>query len=201
MPVVVDSQTIDTEPLGLSTVGDVIQHLQRDDRLVVHILVDGAEPDLDRIGQLRASPINGHTLFIETADPRQMARQLLAELSEQVERTRDDQRSSADLLQQGLAGKALERLAGCFRIWSNAEDAVSKVARLLRLDLAQVKVGDQSLMQSLQTIGEDLRQIRQALQDRDFVLLSDVLLYESSQTADRWAALLRALDSTITSLR
>src|SRR5437773_6829111 len=47
MPVTVDHQPLSTETLGLQTVGQVLAHLQQQDRLVVNVLIDGQEPDLN----------------------------------------------------------------------------------------------------------------------------------------------------------
>src|SRR3954466_1372762 len=73
MSVMVDHERLEVESLGLRTVGQVLSHLQKDNRLVVNLLIDGREPDLDPLPQVRQSPVTGHTLFIETAEPREMA--------------------------------------------------------------------------------------------------------------------------------
>ena len=44
MSVTVDHQPLQAEKLGLRTVGQVLAHLQKDNRLVVHVLIDGQEP-------------------------------------------------------------------------------------------------------------------------------------------------------------
>src|SRR5271155_2038402 len=80
MSVIVDDQTIPAEQLGLTTLGQLLNHLQRDNRLVVHVLIDGQEPDLSRLPILRQSPLLGHTLFIETTEPRTMAMDVLLEV-------------------------------------------------------------------------------------------------------------------------
>ena len=69
MSVTVDDVSIPAEKLGLRTVGQLLSHLQRDNRLIVHVLIDGEEPDLARLPALRQSLLNGHTLFIETTEP------------------------------------------------------------------------------------------------------------------------------------
>jgi len=78
MSVTVDDRPMLAEQLGFTTVGQVLAHLKKENRLVVHVLIDGREPDLDRLGQIRQSPLNGHTIYIETAEPRQMALDVLA---------------------------------------------------------------------------------------------------------------------------
>src|SRR3954452_20139049 len=85
MSVMVDHERLEVERLGLRTVGQVLSHLQRDNRLVVNLLIDGREPDLDRIGVLRQSPLADHTLFIETAEPHEMALEVLDEVENQLD--------------------------------------------------------------------------------------------------------------------
>ena len=84
MPVTVDHELLEIEPLGLRTVGQVLSHVQRENRLVVHLLIDGREPEMTAMGDVRKSLINGHTLFIETAEPRQMALEVIDEVEDQL---------------------------------------------------------------------------------------------------------------------
>ena len=80
MSVTDDRQTLATQEMGLQTLGQLIAHLQKDNRLVVHVLIDGAEPDLSQMSSVRKIPLDQHTLFIETADPRDLAAQALSEV-------------------------------------------------------------------------------------------------------------------------
>src|SRR3954465_11230817 len=65
MFVTVDHEPLEIQELGLMTVGQVLSHVQRENRLVVNLLIDGEEPDLDTLGTVKRSPLAGHTLFIE----------------------------------------------------------------------------------------------------------------------------------------
>ncbi len=80
MSVTVDSQPLCADALGFKTVGQVLSHLQRDNRLVVNVLIDGCEPDLNRLSAVKQSLLSHHTLFVETADPREMALEVLDEV-------------------------------------------------------------------------------------------------------------------------
>ena len=55
MSVTVDRLPLATEEMGLQTLGQLIAHLQKDNRLVVHVLVDGEEPDLSQMGRFARS--------------------------------------------------------------------------------------------------------------------------------------------------
>src|SRR5438477_10527918 len=98
MSVTVDRQTLATQEMGLQTLGQLIAHLQRDNRLVVHVLVDGEEPDLSQMGSVRKIPISRHTFFVETADPRQLALQALDEVELQLAETDDLRCEASDLI-------------------------------------------------------------------------------------------------------
>jgi hypothetical protein len=198
MSVTVDHENLEVETLGLSTVGQVLSHLQKDNRLVVNLLIDGREPDLDRLPQVRQSPVDGHTLFIETAEPREMALEVIAEVESQLLEADRLKGDAVDLLQKsGGAVKAMERLSGCFSTWQNAQDSVVKVAKLLRIDLDAVRISGGSLAELVGEFSTQLRQVRQALEARDFVALGDVLSYEMTETSTQWRAALGAVRDII----
>jgi hypothetical protein len=108
MAVTVDREELAAEKLGLHTVGQVLSHVQKENRLVVNMLIDGEEPDLDHIGTVRKSLLNGRTLYIETADPRAMALQVLAEVGEQLKEADRLKTDALDLLRRNGPGKAME---------------------------------------------------------------------------------------------
>ena len=198
MSVTVDHENLEVETLGLLTVGQVLSHLQRDNRLVVNLLIDGQEPDLDCLPQVRQAPVDGHTLFIETAEPREMALEVIDEVESQLREADRLKGEAVDLLQKsGGAGKAMEKLSGCFSTWQNAQESVVKVARLLRLDLDGVSVAGRSLSALIHEFSGQLRQVRRALEHRDFVTLGDVLAYEMTETSTQWRGALGAVRDII----
>jgi hypothetical protein len=87
----------------------------------------------------------------------------------------------------------MEKLGFCLTTWQHAQESVLKTAQLLRLDLDAVSVGDESLPAVLSSFTDQLRAIKQALEDRDYVALGDVLLYEMTETTPRWLGAIEAL--------
>ena len=197
MSVTIDHETLEAETLGLKTVGQVLSHVQKENRLVVHLLIDGQEPDIDAMGAVRKSPITGHTLFIETAEPRQMALEVLAEVEVQLNEADRLKTEAVSLLQKNAAVKAMEKLSGCFSTWQHAQESVLKTAQLLRIDLGKIFVGVRTLRDVLADFTDQLRQIRAALEGRDYVTLSDILTYETTQTSAQWKLALGAMRDVI----
>jgi hypothetical protein len=196
MPVTVDHEQLaddKIEAMGLRTVGQVLSHVQRENRLVVNLLIDGCEPDLSSISTVKASPVSGRNLFIETAEPRAMAMEVLAEVDTQLAEADRLRREAVDLLQRNHPAPAMERLSGCFTTWNNAQETVTKTAQLLRIDLDLVMIEMRSLSELLSDFTGQLREIRGALESRDFVTLSDILAYEATQTCSHWRQALEAI--------
>ncbi|MGF1632485.1 MAG: hypothetical protein ACFCVE_01435 [Phycisphaerae bacterium] len=186
MHVVVDSETLATEELGIQTVGQVLAHLRKGNRLVTSVLVDGQTPDLKELASLRARHLNGMTLFVETTEPNTMAHEVLDELERHIEEAEKIKSLAVEMLQRGQQGRALEGLARCFAAWQTTGEAITKVCRLLDLDTTRLPIRGVSLEDALADFARQLRQIRSALESRDFVRLADTLAYETSELSPTW---------------
>lgn len=186
MPVVVDNQPLSTDRLGLRTFGQVLAHLQRENRLVVHVLIDGEEPDLAAVHALRQTPTEPHTIYVETTEPRRMANEVLDEVLAQVDLADTLRGEAVESLRADNHGKALEKLSGCFTCWQATQESVQKVAQLLRIDMERITAGDEPLATFLTRFRDQLQTIRQSLEDRDFVTLTDTLAYEVPESTGRW---------------
>ncbi len=197
MSVTIDHEMLAVESLGLNTVGQVLSHVSRGNRLVVNLLIDGAQPDLAMIGEIRQSSLNGRTLFIETADPRGMALEVLSEVEKQMDQADRLAGDCVEFIRQDKTSDAMQRLAGCFTIWQHAQESLLKTAQLLRIDLQLIKVGDRTLSDVLNEFSDQLKLIKTSLEDRDYVTLCDVLTYETTTTTANWHAALKAMQRTI----
>jgi hypothetical protein len=193
MSVTVDRRPLQAEQLGIQTVGQLLAHLQRDNRLVVHVLIDGQEPDLSQLTRVKKIPLRDHILFVETADPRELAVNVLAEVETHLEEADRLRGEASELIVHGQNQKAMEKLSGCFTTWQHAQESVLKTAQLLRLDLEAIEVEGESLSKLVQSFAGQLRSIRSALENRDFVLLNDILTYEACRTSEKWRAAIGAI--------
>jgi hypothetical protein len=197
MSVTIDHEMLAVESLGLNTVGQVLSHVSRGNRLVVNLLIDGQQPDLSLIGQIRQSSLLGKTLFIETADPRGMALDVLNEVEKQMDQADRLATDCVTYIGQEKTADAMQRLAGCFTIWHHAQESLLKTAQLLRIDLQRISVGDRTLADVASEFSEKLKLIKTSLEDRDYVTLCDVLTYETAATTANWREALRAMQRTI----
>jgi hypothetical protein len=197
MSVTIDHEPLAADNLGLTTIGQVLSHVHTRNRLVVNMLIDGEEPDLDRMSEVKRVALNGHTLFIETADPRQMALDVLEQVEAQLDEADRLKGEAVDLLQRNAAVRAMERLSGCFSTWQHAQESLSKTGQLLRIDLSRVTIDGRSLADVMGEFCGQLRELKQAMEDRDFVTLADVLTYEMTQISGHWREAIDAMRGAI----
>lgn len=197
MPVTVDHAPLRTEELGLRTVGQVLAHLQKANRLVVSVLIDGQQPDLNRLSDVRKSSIGERTIFIETVNPRQMGLDILEQVAAQLDQADGLKAEAASLLQKNQPVKAMQNLAGCFAAWQHAQKSLVGTAQLLKINLDDVQAGDVRLNDLLAQVGTQLKQIKTALENRDYVTLTDLLVYETAQINTQWLQAIDALRQRI----
>jgi hypothetical protein len=193
MSVTIDDHPLAADTLGLTTVGQVLSHVAKANRLVVNMLIDGEEPDLGRMATVRAVPLMGRTVYVETADPREMALAVLDEVESHLAEGDTYRCEAVEALSANQQSRAMQKLNACFGIWQHAHESVVKTAQLLRIDLSQTYAGGRAISETLTQFTEQLRAIKSALENRDFVSLSDTLAYEMNETTERWAAAIAAL--------
>jgi hypothetical protein len=160
---------------------------------VIHVLIDGREPDLRQLGDVRKSPLKDHHIFIETADPREMAMDILKQVEVQLGEADRIKGEASKLLQSNQNVRAMEKLSGCLTTWQHAQESLLGTARLLKIDLEKISVGRRSLTELIASFTEQLKRIRSSLENRDFVTLSDVLIYETNKTSAEWREALEAM--------
>jgi len=200
MSVTVDNRPLAVEQLGLKTVGEVLSHIQKDRRLAVHILIDGQAPEPGQFGSLRNVELAGHTIYVETADPRQLALEVFDGVADQLEQAEQARQRACDMLARNQPSSALEQLNICLRAWQHAQEAIGKTAALLRIPLQDVRVEDKPISELLEGFASHLRQIRAALEQRDYVMLGDVLTYETETVSARWRQCIATMTAMVNSL-
>ena len=197
MSVMVDDRPLAAEQMGLVTIGQLLSHIQKANRLVVHMLIDGEEPDLSRLSALRQKPLRGHTLYIETTEPKRMALDVLATVESQLREGDRLTNDAVQLLRSGYTVKAMEKLRGCFSTWQHAQESILKTAQLLRIDLSRIYADGRPFTEVLDEFTQQLRLIKKSLENRDFVSLVDTLVYETAETSAHWASAIRSMRSAV----
>ncbi|MDD4889812.1 MAG: hypothetical protein PHU85_07755 [Phycisphaerae bacterium] len=198
MRVLVDQKSVEvTIPPGslLShLVEQVRAHVAGQRRVLENMIVDGQAAPADKLEQWLARPCDLIELVeFRTACPRAMALDTVAAVAALLEDSTQLYQGAAEKLTAGQTGKAMELLLGCLNFYKAAQEAVSQVVLLHKLDLERMTLGDQTVGQATRSLVGQLAEVKVALEARDFVLLADLLNYEFPKITSQWQAILSEL--------
>jgi hypothetical protein len=190
---------LDDESVKVSgdTLGPVLQEVsQRLDpagRIVVEVLLNGEALIGDQLAQLKDAPIGNDELRLYSADPVELAVEVLHQVRAQLDDARQAQQEAADLFQRDQAGQALQRVTASLSVWQQAQQAVLQTTQMVGLDLDQQVFEGHPVGSIIQSLLGQLMQVRDLLTAHDTVGLADALAYEWPETVDRWQRLVSQL--------
>lgn len=193
MSVIIDEEPLDVDALGLTTVGQVLARLHQSNRLVLSFLIDGQAPAAGELAAAKLLPLANHTLYVETADLRQTAKDALAHADHQLQQADDLRHQAADLFRTGKWNEALKPLLDCMALWDKTRQAVLTVSQLFHFDLDRVRIDSRPLSQMLEEFASQLRDIQSAIGQADLVRLTDLLTYEVNQSIGWWRTCVQIL--------
>lgn len=194
MVVYIDEELIDIQSCGLGLVlQEAKKHLAASGRVVIEVEVDGRQLEYDALAELERSSIDESEVRLTSADPRDVAVAALCEVRKHLASTKQDHHLAAEMLQQDNQAEAVGKIASLVTVWQRTHRAVIESSALMGVDVGMLTVGEQTAEDVVGTLAEHLKTLRDLLQARDTVGLSDVLLYEWPEVIARWDLLVGAL--------
>jgi len=198
MHVYVDDKPFAVSDLASKTVRQVANEvnsaLAQQGRMLVAVFCDGRLIEPQELQSVLDSPASRfERLDFQSALPAVLAREVLMRASELLDEVSPLLQQAGELLSQGQNARAMELLANCFGVWHQVQDSVAKSSRLLGLDLSKFLIADRPADEMLEEFADRLREVKEALENRDYVMLSDVVQYELPEAAPRWKELLERL--------
>lgn len=156
-------------------------------RMLTTIRCDGKAVESNEL-EAALGEVAGHYGRIEfqTSDRGELVLAALKGAAELFEESDVSRRQAADLLNEGQAGKAMAVLGECFRAWSQAHESVVQSSQLLKLDLLDMRARDVVVGEWLGLLRDKLRELKEALEVSDHVLVADILRYEFDDISQQW---------------
>lgn len=197
MPIIIDDEQLDNSDPPAPTIGQVLEQIKRNqpNRLVVQVLIDGEEPELPAQWN---QPVSQRTMFVHTADRRQLATDALASASRILEDSDAHRLHAIENLSAGDSQQAMQPLAQWFASWQQVPKAVLQSAQAVGLALDQNSNQQSPISKLIADLAIQLRQIQTALQSKDYVTLSDILNYEAPEHLDQWRQIIHTTRQTCT---
>jgi len=198
MIVYLDDERI--EP-GAPTLGAAIELARRTaherGRVIIEVKGDGAPLAAHLLDDPHAADASFAELHLVSTPPGPMAREILLEARDTLERARLDQTRAADLIQSGAIADALDPMQCALEAWSLVREVVDKIHALTGLDPVGVPVEIKGVRttgrECVASLTDTLARLRLAVGASDWPALSDLLAYDLDEQADRWRAMLASL--------
>lgn len=198
MQVFLDQRPLESESPSPATLAEwaALASLQArsHDRVIVGISCDGRPVEAERLDSLLDEQAEQfHRVEFNTCRTATLAGAALGQAAEVLGQLCNSQTTAAELLHKGQHERAIEILQTTFAGWNQVQQAVAKSSQLLNWSLDDMTLGDEPISATFQKLADVLGEVRQALENQDYVLLADLLQYEFGPLAARWQQLLNHL--------
>jgi hypothetical protein len=197
MPVILDNKPcqLPAHLTAESTIGDHLKWARTQvaaGRIVVRISLDDSVLEGAALSHSRRDPIGNATLHLVSANQKELGLTMLGKLAALIDWLAPQHKGVASLIEQGNTPKALEQLNGIVSAWQQIQSAYGNLAKMMCLSVSDLPVHQLTGETVLNEFCRQLEEIQNALQNRDFVLLADILQYEMDGAVSNWMALLES---------
>lgn len=204
MDIYLDNQPLTMEaaarPLDLS---DILQTAQQQvapqGRLIVEVRIDGQPVAGHELEDLAGAPLKAEELQLITADPQELGRQTLQDVRGALLEAQEHQQNAAQKIHADELPAALEHVRVALGIWQQAEQAIRQCCTLLHVDLENIVIPGSENERSrtanavINELAQLLTQVRDDMQNQDWVALADAFSYELDDAAATWVAMIDAI--------
>ncbi len=195
MHIYVDDNPFAVSDLAGKSLRQVAQEIRQDltprKRMLVAIYADGQLVPSGELENVLDAPAGKfERVDFQSAVPQTLAREVLLQARELVAEATPICQQAGEMLSAGQTARAMELLGNCFGVWNQVQESMSRSVELLGLDLSAMQVDGRRADEQLMEFVNQLRQVKDALENRDYVQLSDILQYELQDVAVRWQSLL-----------
>lgn len=208
---------IDDAPVEISepTLAAALEHARRaaqaQNRVVVEATIDGLTIPDAMLAEPSEMDLGSSEVRFTTADPGALVRATFRDVSGLLEQAKRDQTSAGELVQTGDLRGAMEKLSAALGVWDTVQQAVSNGAALMGVDPKDLRValdsgaaggasaggaggdGGESVADAVSGLAHRLTDVKRSISAQDWAGLSDALLYDMNDQADRWRVLLDRL--------
>jgi len=197
MIVTLDGQRIDHLPQAGASLESLIEHLRGTclgERIVITVSWNGRDlTGSDLTDRLGVAPSGDDQIDLESAQPTEVCALALREVGDQLRVATDALPEIAAGFHAGGAESALGGLSSMLGVWANCQRTLGDASRLLGRDLGEEEFQGERLTTHLEAVANVLRSVREAVQNRDYVLLADLIEYEMPGVCTLWQGAVLAL--------
>jgi hypothetical protein len=175
------AQLLDVAKGRLQGTGSVIVALRHNDEDV----------PVERLEQMLREPVsNLDNLELVTGRPTEVVLTALEEVRVAFAETFAEVKEAAEALTTGNLGAASRTLADCVGVWARTHEAIVQGGALVGVNFDEIEIGGRTMVDRLLVLVAKLRELKEAVESRDHVLLGDILRYEMDEVLQQWEQML-----------
>ena len=208
MKLLLNGQELDNIQPEPETLGAALFAIQdnhiKEDQVISTIRVDGEPLTAELLAEWKNRSVDDFDeTHIESLKRNLLAAQGLRILSEGLAESKTDRDQIVDHLCQGRSSPAMTMLNGYLQIWNGAQQSLLSAGRLLEVDIDSIEIycpdsesGEPKvglLIDVLDSLTDNLKEVKSALEAQDLVLLGDILEYEFGPLTENWQDMLTQL--------
>jgi len=160
-------------------------------RFVVSLRCDGNEVEKEGIDAVLALPMSQfQRLELHTQPIAPLVASTLAKAIDLLGEAADSRLQTADLLEEGQHNEAMQRFQKLIEAWQQVQQAMVVCGQTLGINLDTLQVNDVVLNDLMESIKTQLNELKAGLENRDFVLVADILRYELDEPLTHWRTIL-----------
>ena len=183
---------------SLQTLIDEVRRAYLGDRMVVSVAFDGRQLLDQELSEKLGKQLEQVTrIDLASADRHELVCAALREVACDLDKVASGQADIADKLSSGVMSDAVGTFGEFLQVWQTCQKAVVECSGLLGDDLTQMQAGGKLVREHLDVLADKLRELRDAFEAQDTVLLSDLFQYEMPETCRAWRDILNELADAI----
>ncbi len=160
-------------------------------RIIFTIRCDGKEVEPDRLEVAMSRPAcEFREIALITGDAREAVLDALEKTRAAFVDTFAGVKQAAQDLASGNMARGMAGIVDCVGVWAHVHEAIVSGGPLLGVDFEQLVLRKRHILDSLNDLSAKLRDMKQAIESRDNVLLGDMLRYEMDEMLGGWETML-----------
>ncbi|MCD6288198.1 MAG: hypothetical protein J7M12_03695 [Candidatus Hydrogenedentes bacterium] len=199
MDILIDGEPAAFSPDRVGTLGDMFEFVDQliatQNRCVTCVKIDGVALSMDKMSEAAFRSVDDiESVEFITQSSDALVEDLLGELASQIDELGELVRAIAAGFQDSTTEPPLETLPKMVDAWQSVIERLATAADLLRISLDNVELPDgDTAGQHHARLSETLTKLTSAVENRDYVLVADLLEYEIAPGIEREISVLTSL--------
>jgi len=167
-----------------------------DANIVISLACDGQPVEADRLQEVLDSPLEKFDrIEMRTVRVREQVAAALLQSIDVLHDSSQMRESVADCLNQGRHEQAMDEMRKLLEAIRQVQQTTLISCQLLGIEPATVRADDVEFNSILNDVRNSLTELKDSMENQDFVLVSDLLRYELAGPLEGWLAILNQLHS------